>query len=118
MWFQHQGGQTTRQLLEEKGSKLGECGALRRLILAAPVSQSCVLARGSWRDQMGLPISIVNAPVEEKLLATELEQLDLPEICKRMWGHSAELNSLVDRMYSRTDTQWAPLQPPAGPDCQ
>jgi hypothetical protein len=67
---------------------------------------------------MGLPISIVNAPVEEKLLATELEQLDLPEICKRMWGHSAELNSLVDRMYSRTDTQWAPLQPPAGPDCQ
>jgi hypothetical protein len=118
MWFQHQVGQTTRQLLEEKGSKLGECGALRRLILAAPVSQSCVLARGSWRDQMGLPISIVNAPVEEKLLATELEQLDLPEICKRMWGHSAELNSLVDRMYSRTDTQWAPLQPPAGPDCQ
>lgn len=113
MWFQHQVGQAARQIIDEKSSKLGDSGGMRRLILAAPVSQSCVLARGTWRDQMELPISIVSAPVEEKLLGAELEQLDLPEICIRMWGHSAELNSLVDRMYSRTDTEWAPLHPPA-----
>lgn len=111
MWFQHQVGLMARQVIDEKGSKLADCGGMRRLILAAPVSQSCVLARGSWRDQMDLPIAIVSAPVEEKLLGTELEQLDLPEICSRMWGHSAELNSLVERMFSRTDTQWSSLQP-------
>lgn len=110
MWFQHQVGLAVRPALDYSTNKLAECGGMRRLFLAAPVSQSNVLSRGSWREQMELPVSIISAPVEEKLIGSELEQLDLNGICTRLWGHSAELMSLVDRMYSRTDTQWAPLQ--------
>ena len=115
MWFQHQVGQKVRQVLDDKGTKLGDSGGMRRIILAAPVSQSCVLARGTWRDQMELPVSIISAPVEGKLLGIELEQLELHDICNRFWGHSQDLLSLVDRMYARTDTQWDSLEPPPPP---
>lgn len=112
MWFQHQVGLSIRESLDNNVSKLGEYGAMRRLFLAAPVSQSNLLASGSWREQMELPVSIVSAPVEEKLVGAELEHLDLTGICARMWGNSPELLALVERMYSRTDTQWASLEPP------
>jgi hypothetical protein len=59
---------------------------------------------------MDIPISIVSAPVDEKIVAVELEQLDLSDICRRFWGSSQQLNSLVERMYSRTDVEWEPLE--------
>jgi hypothetical protein len=116
MWFQHQVGQTARQCLTDKTNQLNEFGGMRRLMLAAPVAQSNILARGNWREQMKIPLSINSAPVEEKIIVVELEQLDLAIICDRMWGNSPELMTLSERMQVRTDTAWQAIQPATPPE--
>ena len=116
MWFQHQVGQSVRQCLADKTNQLNEFGGMRRLMLAAPVAQSNILAQGNWREQMKIPLSINSAPVEEKIMVVELEQLDLAIICDRMWGKSPELLTLAERMQTRTDTQWQAIQPATPPE--
>lgn len=116
LWFQHQVGQSVRQCLTDKTNQLDEFSGMRRLMLAAPVAQSNILTRGNWRDQMKIPLSINSAPVEEKIMVVELEQLDLAIMCDRMWGKSPELLTLCERMHTRTDTQWDTIQPATRPD--
>lgn len=110
IWFQHTAGQSIRQIIRELENPLGDGGGARRLYMATPVGQAATLCDGNWREQMDIPISIVSAPVDEKIVAVELEQLDLSDICRRFWGSSQQLNLLVDRMYSRTDMDWEPLE--------
>jgi serine/threonine protein kinase len=110
VWFQHTAGQSIRQIVGELENPLGDGGAARRLYMATPIGQVATLCDGNWREQMDIPISIVSAPVDEKIVAVELEQLDLSDICRRFWGSSQQLNSLVERMYSRTDVEWEPLE--------
>jgi serine/threonine protein kinase len=110
VWFQHTAGQSIRQIVRELENPLGDGGAARRIYMATPVGQAATLCDGNWREQMDIPISIISAPVDEKIVAVELEQLDLSDICRRFWGSSQQLNSLVERMYSRTDMEWEPLE--------
>ncbi|MEY4566924.1 MAG: Serine/threonine-protein kinase PknF [Planctomycetota bacterium] len=110
VWFQHTAGQSIRQIVRELENPLGDGGGARRLFMATPVGQAATLCDGNWREQMDIPIAIVSAPVDEKIVAIELEQLDLSDICQRFWGSSEQLNSLVERMYSRTDMAWEPLE--------
>ncbi len=111
MWLQHQTGLKIRQTLSNVEQKFESAAGGRRMILAASLSESSLLSRGNWREQMQLPVSIVSVPVEKQILGIELQDIDPAVICHRFWGNSPDLMSLVERMHARTDVKWDPLFP-------